>query len=91
MSAPRLRFTAVAGFEVGATSARNERLEIDPVIDVEPGDVLMVTRTGERLGVRVVGDEQLEVRRGCLGTRPVALRYGDELVLLERAPSDGAG
>lgn len=45
----------------------------------EPGDILMVVRTGEIVKVQRSGERLTYVERG-LGTIPVAIRSGDELV-----------
>lgn len=74
----RLQFTSTES----ALTETDEFLRMDPVIEMEPGDVLMASRTGERLGVKAVDGATVYVKRGVLDTRAVPLRDDDELFLL---------
>jgi hypothetical protein len=58
------------------------RLRLDAEFD--PGDLLLVTRTGELVLVRRAGERFTDVQRG-LGSIPCALRANDEVFYVGRA------
>jgi hypothetical protein len=73
----KLRFT-----ELAEPARLGSELRIDPVLDLEPGDILLASRTGERMKVDAVDGAIVTVERAFGPFKAIDLRKGDEMVIV---------
>lgn len=79
---------------VAITSVRDARRWELSADYTREGDVLLVSRTGERVEVQQVrgaSGQGVDVRRGVGGTTRIPVRDGDELVVMPAETSDAQG